>query len=411
MLKNYLKIACKVLLRQKFFTIVSLFGISITLTIVFVVVAMIDTVVTPGGRGSKLSRSLFVEEISLRGKEIGINSQPSYHLLDRHLRSLRTPEAVAIHSSNQSTTVYLEGSKIELALKYTDAAFWDIVEFEFEEGGPYTAAQVAGAEAVAVITSRTRDEVFGRRPAVGDFLQTTSGTFRIIGVVPTSGMPGQTAYADLWTPITQASAVMTRTEPHGSEMGIVLPADDGDVDAIKREFAAHMDAVRAEVADRFDSVACTMNSQLEMAAREFFGGSEGSPAAVMAVVIGLMILFMLLPAMNLVNMTVSRIYERSSEIGVRKAFGASVSTLIGQFVVENVVLTLFGGLLAVGFSVVVLAILNDSGLLPFAHFRLNPHVLFYSLIICLFFGVFSGVIPAYRMSRLHPVSALRGITI
>ena len=52
---------------------------------------------------------------------------------------------------------------------------------------------------------------------------------------------------------------------------------------------------------------------------------------------------MLLPAINLVNLNVSRILERASEIGVRKAFGASSRTLVGQFVVENVVLTLVGG--------------------------------------------------------------------
>jgi putative ABC transport system permease protein len=114
--------------------------------------------------------------------------------------------------------------------------------------------------------------------------------------------------------------------------------------------------------------------------------------------------------MNLVNMTVSRIFERSSEIGVRKAFGASVSTLVWQFVVENVVLTLVGGALAVIFSLVALDILNDSGVMPFAHFALNLYVLLYGLLITLFFGVFSGVLPAYRMSRLHPVEALRGVT-
>jgi hypothetical protein len=74
MLKNYVKIAYKVLLRQKFFTIVSLFGISITLAIIFVVVAMLDTVITPGGRGSKLNRALFVEEILLEGEDWNIQS-------------------------------------------------------------------------------------------------------------------------------------------------------------------------------------------------------------------------------------------------------------------------------------------------------------------------------------------------
>jgi len=410
MLTNYLKIAYKVLLRQKFFTIVSLFGISITLTIIFVVVAMLDSVITPGGCGSKLARSLYIEQISLQGENMNINSSPSYALLDRHVRTLKTPEAVAIHSSNRSTAVYVGSNKVELQLKYTDAVFWDIVEFEFVEGAPYNSDQVTNAEAVAVISDRARNEVFGKRSVSGEYLETTAGIFRVLGVVPADQMPGQSAFADVWVPITQSTAITAGTEPYGSEMAIVLPARDSDHEAIKQEFETHMDAVRAEVAGKFHTVKCSLSSQLEMMASEFFGGTDAGPALMITLVIGLIILFMILPAMNLVNMTVSRIYERSSEIGVRKAFGASASTLVGQFVVENVLLTLVGGALAVVFSLIALGILNESGVMPYAHYSLNIYVLFYSVVTSLFFGVFSGVLPAYRMSRLHPVQALRGVT-
>ena len=52
-----------------------------------------------------------------------------------------------------------------------------------------------------------------------------------------------------------------------------------------------------------------------------------------------LMLFMLLPTINLVNLNLSRILDRASEIGVRKAFGASSRTLVGQFLIENLVLT------------------------------------------------------------------------
>jgi putative ABC transport system permease protein len=117
---------------------------------------------------------------------------------------------------------------------------------------------------------------------------------------------------------------------------------------------------------------------------------------------------MLLPAINLVNINVSRIIERSSEIGVRKAFGASTRTLLGQFVVENVFLTLLAGALSFAGAWIVLSIINDSGILPFGHLEMNLTVFVACLGLSLFFGVFSGVVPAYRMSRLHPVEALRG---
>ena len=410
MLKNYLKLAYKVLLRQKFFTFVSLFGISITLTILFVVAAMTDTALSPGGRGSKLDRSLFIDRIELIGKDMHMSSLPSYYLLDRYVRTLKTPQTVSILSETKSTAVYVGGHKLLLDLKYTDAEFWDIVEFHFIEGGPYDTTAVDNADAVAVITDRTRDDVFGSGPVVGQYIETTSGSFRVVGVVPKDEMPGEAVYADIWVPITQSHQTIARTEPYGAQKAIVLPARDADKPAIKREFEQHLGVVRTDLAGKWDSVAVSMASPLELAARAFTSEGPGGVTAAVAIFIGMAVLFMLLPAMNLVNMNVSRIFERSSEIGVRKAFGASVSALVWQFIVENVVLTLVGGAIAVVLSLIALDILNSSGVMPFAQFKLNWHVLFYSLVLSVFFGVFSGVLPAYRMSRLHPVEALRGVT-
>lgn len=129
--------------------------------------------------------------------------------------------------------------------------------------------------------------------------------------------------------------------------------------------------------------------------------------SLLAIIVVLMIMFMVLPTVNLVNLNVSRIMERASEIGVRKAFGASSWVLVGQFVVENVLLTLIGGVLGFIFAVIILHLLTNSGLIQYAEFHMNYRIFFYGLCLVLFFGVFSGVYPAWKMSRLHPVAALR----
>ena len=120
------------------------------------------------------------------------------------------------------------------------------------------------------------------------------------------------------------------------------------------------------------------------------------------------LLFMLLPALNLVNLSLSRILERSSAIGVRKAFGASSRTLVGQFLVENVVLTLVGGAVGFALSVVSLRLVTSSGLLPYAELSMSPRVFLVGLILTLVFAVMAGAIPAWRMSRLNPVEPLHG---
>ena len=122
----------------------------------------------------------------------------------------------------------------------------------------------------------------------------------------------------------------------------------------------------------------------------------------------LALLFMLLPAVNLVNLNVSRIMERASEIGVRKAFGASSRTLVGA--VRGREHRADAGRCGRRHPACgrVLRLLNEHGPFTYAHFVVNPRVLLYGLRLAVIFGVFSGVYPAWRMSRLHPVEALKG---
>jgi putative ABC transport system permease protein len=117
---------------------------------------------------------------------------------------------------------------------------------------------------------------------------------------------------------------------------------------------------------------------------------------------------MLLPTVNLTNINVSRILERAPEIGVRKAFGASSGALVGQFVVENVALTLAGSIAAFAISEAVMAAISSSGVIPYLDLSLNYRIFLYGTATALVFGVLSGVYPAWKMSRLDPVAALKG---
>jgi putative ABC transport system permease protein len=99
--------------------------------------------------------------------------------------------------------------------------------------------------------------------------------------------------------------------------------------------------------------------------------------------------------------------ERSSEIGVRKAFGASSGTLVYQFIVENIILTLLGGFIGVILSFVAIQVLNGMNLIPNLVLSINFTVLAIGLLICFLFGLISGVYPAWRMSKLNVVTALK----
>jgi putative ABC transport system permease protein len=99
--------------------------------------------------------------------------------------------------------------------------------------------------------------------------------------------------------------------------------------------------------------------------------------------------------------------ERSSEIGVRKAFGASPGTLVLQFITENIILTLLGGVIGILLSWGILQYINSSDLIPNIQLTIDFQVLMLGIVCCLIFGFLSGVYPAWRMSKMPVVDALK----
>src|ERR1700754_3353048 len=165
MLKNYFKIAIAVLRRRKFFTFISLFGISFTLTILLVLTAFIDKVVGDKYPDKKRDRSLYVTRISQQGKNSMSSGPPSFYFLDHFARSLKTPVAIGISSGFNGTNTYVNNKKIAVNYKYTNSEYWDILEYEFLEGKPISKQQVENADKVTVITEDIKKEYFGDVPS------------------------------------------------------------------------------------------------------------------------------------------------------------------------------------------------------------------------------------------------------
>ena len=414
MLLSYLKIAWKVLLRRKVFTGISLFGISFTLMILLVVYAMFDYTVGPQTPEKRLDRLLFTSPISIWSPNTNNVSSPSYSFLERHIRPLRTPEKVSISTGRGTVVTYVGNTKLKLDQKYTDGEFWQVLDFEFVEGRPYSLAEVAAAARVLVINESTARNCFGAaRGVVGRALVTDDDmSYRVVGVVRDVPAARTFTYAEIWMPITTSTEDIHNAEYMGSCMAILLARRPEDVPAIQREFAQAVTRapLPTNVYKWVTEVRLYAGTLLATTVREElreYGPSDGV-ARFRQLGAGLALLFMLLPALNLVNINISRIRDRSSEIGVRKAFGATGGALIRQFLVENVFLTLLGGLLGLGLAVGALHLLNGSGLIAYTQFGVNGRVFGVALAAILFFGLLSGVYPAYKMSRLNPVKALKG---
>jgi len=408
MFRSYLKIAIKVLLRRKFFTVVSLFGISFTLVVLMVATAILDHMLAPYPPEVNQGRTVAITRAAMFGERTMWQSSPGFRLLDRYARDLPGAERMSVFTSGTQAYAYPNGSKVNLSLKRTDGEFWRILQFEFIEGAPYTTEDVESASMVAVVTRTTRERLLLGKTAVGLTAEVDGQRFRVVGVVEDVPRLRLIPFAEMWAPYTTAKSDSYKAELLGGFNAIVLARDRAAIPGMQEELRSRL--ARAELPDpkRLSTLVAPLESTFEALARTNIRSERSQSEQLWLLMVGGALLFMLLPAVNLINLNVSRIMERASEIGVRKAFGASSRTLVGQFIVENLVLTGIGAVTGSVASVVVLKAISVSGVIPYAELHLNLRILVYGIALAGFFGVFSGVLPAWRMSRLHPVQALKG---
>ncbi|HRQ50308.1 MAG TPA: FtsX-like permease family protein, partial [Agriterribacter sp.] len=291
--------------------------------------------------------------------------------------------------------------------KYTNAEYWDITEYEFLEGKPFTKQQTDNGERVAVISEDTKKAFFGNVPSVvGKYIEADNVRYRVSGVVKNVPITLYMMYSDIYLPYTVSKAdYKSNTGYRGGYYGILLAPTLADVPKMKEEFNQMVKKLPMS-SKEFNKIYCPAEAFIPAYVNT--GDDRRSGMAYALTAIGIFILLvMLLPTLNLININVTRIMERSSEIGVRKAFGASSRTLVYQFIVENIILTLIGGIIGFVLSVIVLQMINSADLIANLELRLNFTVLFVGLLACFLFGLLSGVYPAWRMSRLNVVNALK----
>ena len=415
MLKNYLKITLAVMKRRKFYTFISLFGISLTLTVLIVITAFFDNLFAPNYPEINRGRTLYAGRIEQTDTtHDNQNMSPlSRYFIETYMATLKTPEMVSAVGNNNLNT-YINNQKAELRIKYTDFNFWNMIGFEFLEGKAFTAETFKGNDNTLIISSDIRDKYFGKDVSVvGKTTEIGNDLYRIVGVVRgCPQMQGHSVVGDVYMPYTADKSLGKDKRFDGNCNALILAKNTNDLEAIKAEFAAVIPKIPRITEDHFTPQVIRVKP--ETAVNSFIyevagNGEDSGKSLFTAVLTAFAILFMSLPALNLVNINISRIMERASEIGIRKAFGASAGTLTLQFIVENIILTLIGGILALIFSGLAIAYLNRVGIASFDYLNLkiNWLVAFVAFVLSLVFGLLSGVYPAWRMSKLSVVEALK----
>ena len=443
MLKNYFQLALKVLARRKFFTFISLFGISFTLMILMFMAAFwqtefgenapmtnknkivygirsemwkqhfdtITTIDTQYVEGTMAFDTVVAIEKSGTSRSM---SSPSLHLLRDKLGDIPFSINRTIYSSGHNYDIFNKGKKLTMYCTYTDSHFWEIYDFNFLAGKPFYQQQFDNQEQVVVIAKKTADKYFGTggdyASVIGKTIHFDAKNYTVIGVVKDVDVSAGSINSEIFAPYTNLPAYMLESKEFmGPFRAVYLAKNSEDREKIKSEINAKSKTIPLPDPDVFDNLSIKPMTYHEMYAR--FLLYDDSPERSLQLVMGsflfVLVIFFLLPTLNLININVSRIMERSSEIGVLKAFGAHSSNILFQFVFENIILTIIGGIIGFILAYWLIDIVNETQFLENTRLYFSPTVFMISLLIILFFGILSGIIPAWRMSKLQIAKALK----
>ena len=229
------------------------------------------------------------------------------------------------------------------------------------------------------------------------------------------------AYAQVWTPLSSTSA-FTATWGDDNIMGMtavyILAKSRDDFPAIRQE-ADRLRAIFMAGHPNFDLLYRGQPDTYFVAAQRY---SANNPPAVKEAVrqyILTLLVLLIVPAVNLSGLTLSRMRKRISEIGVRKAFGAPRRELMMQVLSENMLYSLFGGILGLVLSYVAAFLLG--GMLFSVDFVSNgvedlrtmcvdllfdPTVFLLAFLACFLLNLLSAAIPAWRVTRTNIVDAI-----
>ncbi len=413
MIKNYIKMAWKVILRRKLYSAITLFGISITMMFVILVSAFYNEVNSYASPRSNFKRilSLPIYRINIitNGRVTGNNYVPlSYSVIKDYIKTLKTPELVSASSLLlESVDVYMNHNKSRLKLRYVDSEFWRITDFKFVSGRPFNKNEFDNAARVAVIDERTAELLYGKSEPVGKNIKVHGINYTICGVLKGVGPVMIRLSGNIYLPITVEPINLINTHSNNFN-AFVMAKNKRDLAKIQTEFQQVVSNMELPINTTGEiDIKATLDKGVYSLFSLYFPFQSKSIfwAIGITILTVLMLLYLLLPSMSLVNININRIYERSSEIGVRKAFGANSGFIVNQFLAENLFITFLGSILGFVMALIIIIIVNNT--IAEIHLLIDLRTLFFGLLVMIIFGLLSGVLPARRMARMKIVESLR----
>lgn len=279
-----------------------------------------------------------------------------------------------------------------------DQNYMFVSAYEFASGRNFSPTEVQSGGQKAIIGNDIVATLFDGKPekAVGRYISIGNGKYRVIGALEQKGSSSGTSNdRRVFIPLMNAKKLYghSRTN-YNLTIAVVNP---GEVDDATSAAIGTMRNVRnLKAAEENDFDVRKSDSILTRL-------KEMTTTLRLATIL-IAMLTLLGAAIGLMNIMLVSVTERTKEIGVRKALGATRTNVLTQFLTEAVVICIFGGLvgivLGIGMGYGVSLIIKGSFTIPWNWMTLG-------IIVCVVVGVISGLYPALKASRLDPIEALR----
>jgi putative ABC transport system permease protein len=296
------------------------------------------------------------------------------------------------------STIYRSNARAS-SITGTTPVYFQINKWNIADGRLFTDADVRAGSAVCVIGNTVRVELFGTENPVGASIRIGRASCEVIGLLATKGQAGMGDQDD--TIIMPLSSLQRRligkTSSHSINQ-ISISAEEGTESLALISDITQVMRIRRNLHSNQDN---DFNIFDTRQIAETLGSTTQLMTMLLAAVAGVSLLVGGIGIMNIMLVSVT---ERTREIGIRLAIGATAGEVLLQFLIEAVTLSCIGGILGI---LLALALCYSLAQVIQVPFNFNPQINLISFLFSAAVGVLFGYTPARRAARLNPIDALR----
>lgn len=285
----------------------------------------------------------------------------------------------------------------ELTITGIDEKYFAAKDIEMLEGRPFNAKDNDGMNRVVLIDSVTREQFFkDDADIIGEIVDIGDNPYKVVGVYK-STIPDELLQYDNFESgeILMPRGLISMMFGSREVENISVIADSPDNISETGQLVA---ATLTEMKELEDGMYNTNDFT------EYEQELEGFYTTITLFIGSIAGISLLVGGIGVMNIMLVSVTERTREIGLRKALGATRGRILLQFLIESVTLTSLGGLIGIGFAAT--ATFVASQLLPFDAV-ISPVVVLIGFTFSAFIGIIFGILPANKASKLSPIDALR----